>query len=252
MQNFSHQKIYKSPVAAFVVMKTVILCGGRGTRLRELTEQIPKPLVEVGGRPILWHIMKIYAHHGFNDFVLALGYKGGLIREYFERDSNGWNIEFADTGLDTNTGGRIKKVQDLIVDGQFMATYGDGVSNIPLNKLVSHHNSTGALATITCIKPRSQFGVVEVDDRGLVSAFAEKPLLPFWVNGGFFVFNRGVFDFIGENDTLEREVFERLASGRRIAAFKFDGFWNCMDTFKDVQSLNDLWNSGRAEWRVWK
>ena len=233
-------------------MKTVILCGGRGTRLRELTEQIPKPLVEVGGRPILWHIMKLYSHYGFNDFVLALGYKGELIREYFGRDSNGWNIEFADTGLDTNTGGRIKKVQDLIGDEEFMATYGDGVSNIPLDKLVSHHRSTGALATITCIMPRSQFGVVEIDDKGLVCAFAEKPLLPFWVNGGFFVFNRAVFDFIGSNDTLEREVFERLASERRLAAFKFDGFWNCMDTFKDVQSLNDLWSSGKAEWRVWE
>src|SRR3989338_2044385 len=170
-------------------MKTVILCGGKGTRLRELTDKIPKPLVEVGGRPILWHIMKVYSSQGYNDFVLALGYKGELIRSYFENNPHDFNIEFVDTGLETNTGGRIKKAAQHI-DGEFMATYGDGLSNIEFKKLADFHKKHNSIATITCVMPRSQFGIVDIDEQEKVIAFREKTVLPYWVNGGFFVFKK--------------------------------------------------------------
>ena len=233
-------------------MKVLILCGGKGTRLRELTEEIPKPLVELGGKPILWHIMKIYESNGFRDFVLALGYKGEMIKKYFSENKEGWNIEFADTGEDTNTGGRVKKSQSYIKDEEFMATYGDGVASINLKELLEQHRKNGKIATITCVKAKSRFGLVEVDENNIVQEFREKPTLPYLVNGGFFVFKKEIFDSIGENDVLEKEVFERLASKGEVAAYKFDGFWECMDTFKDMQTLNDLWNSGKAEWKVWE
>jgi glucose-1-phosphate cytidylyltransferase len=232
-------------------MKTVILCGGKGMRLSEITESIPKPLVKIGGKPILWHIMKVYAAQGFTDFVLALGYKGGLIEKYFQENPEGWNIEFAHTGEETNTGGRIKKMEKYVGGGGFMATYGDGVANIKLRELLQHHEKNRTTATITCVRPASRFGIVEITPEGKITGFREKPVLPFWVNGGFFAFRNDVFDAIGSNDVLETDVFPRLAADGKMAAYRFDGFWDCMDTFKDMQTLNEAWNNGKAKWKVW-
>tara|TARA_Y100000310_G_C20565056_1_gene755063 strand:- start:80 stop:775 length:696 start_codon:yes stop_codon:yes gene_type:complete len=231
-------------------MKTVILCGGEGTRLKELTESIPKPLVEIGGKPILWHIMKTYAHFGFNDFVLCLGYKGEMITDYFKNDNNGWKIEFVDAGAKTNTGGRIKKVEEYIKDDRFLATYGDGLADIDLKGLVEFHNSKGKIATMTCVNPLSQFGVLDIAE-DLVLGFKEKPPLNQWINGGFFVFEKKIFEFLEEDSVLEKEPFEKLASLKEIAAFKFEKYWDCMDTFKDMQTMNKLWKDGVAPWKVW-
>jgi len=257
-------------------MKVVILCGGEGTRLREYTESIPKPLVEIGGKPILWHIMKSYSHFGFNDFILCLGYKGELIKRYFmdykswknrdftlkvgnsktdieyhDNDKEEWNISCVDTGDATNTGGRIKKIEKYIEDDMFFVTYGDGLADIDLNKLLDFHKKKGKLATITCVNPLSQFGVMEIKDE-LITEFKEKPPLNQWINGGFFVFNKKVFEFIGENDVLEKDPFEKLAKKKEISAFKTKGFWECMDTYKDTQVLNTLWKKNKAPWKVWK
>jgi glucose-1-phosphate cytidylyltransferase len=231
-------------------MKTVILCGGEGTRLKEITESIPKPLVEIGGKPILWHIMKIYSHYGFNDFVLCLGYKGELIEKYFkDNPESDWSIEFVDTGAKTNTGGRIKKIEKFISDDLFFATYGDGLANIDLNSLLKFHNDKKKIATITCANPLSQFGVLDVED-DLVLGFKEKPPLNQWINGGFFVFDKRIFDYLTEDSVLEKEPFEKLANLKEIAAYKFNEFWECMDTFKDMQLLNKLWKDGKAPWKV--
>lgn len=234
-------------------MKTVILCGGEGTRLKELTESVPKPLIEIGGKPILWHIMKIYSHFGFNRFILCLGYKGDLIEKYFkENKERGWEIVFADTGLKTNTGGRIKKIERFIDDDLFFATYGDGLANIPLPELLHFHQQKNKIATITCVNPVSPFGVIDIDRNGLIDHFKEKPKLNQWINGGFFVFNKKLFDFLREESVLEKEPFEQLAEKKEIAAFPFKGFWNCMDTFKDRQLLDQLWKENGAAWKVWK
>jgi glucose-1-phosphate cytidylyltransferase len=233
-------------------MKVLILCGGKGTRLRELTEEIPKPLVEIGGKPILWHIMKIYESNGFKDFILALGYKGELIKKYFSENKEGWNIEFAETGEDTNTGGRVKRAEGYVGDDEFMVTYGDGLANINLNELLEQHRKKGRIATVTCVKPKSRFGVVEINENNIIRKFSEKPVLPYWVNGGFFVFKKEIFSFIEENDVLETDVFGRLAAEGKIAAYRFDGFWECMDTFKEMQALDEMWKSGKAEWKVWE
>jgi glucose-1-phosphate cytidylyltransferase len=253
-------------------MKVVILCGGKGTRFREFPEDIPKPLAPIGGRPILWHIMKTYSHYGFNDFVLCLGYKGDMIKKYFLEEEwktsdftldlkgskrtthstkeEDWKITFANTGVDTNTGGRLKKIDKYIPEGEdFLATYGDGLADININKLIEFHKSHGKTATMSCLRPFSQFGIVEMDG-DIISNFKEKPKLDYWINGGFFVFKRNVFDFIGEDDILEKKPFEKLAEKKEIAAFKFDKFWQCMDTFKDYQSFNDLWKE-KAPWKVW-
>lgn len=233
-------------------IKTVILCGGEGTRLNELTESIPKPLVEIGGKPILWYIMKIYAHFGFKKFVLCLGYKGHLIEEYFTKNREaGWEIVFADTGLKTNTGGRIKKIEKYIDEGSFFATYGDGLADINLNSLLAFHRKRGKIATVTCVNPVSQFGVVETDENDLIVRFREKPRVSQWINGGFFVLDRRIFDFLNEEDVLEQRPFERLADQKEIVAYRFEGFWDCMDTFKDMQMLNKLWNENRAPWKIW-
>lgn len=222
-------------------------------RLRELTESIPKPFVEIGGKPILWHIMKIYSHYGFDDFILCLGYKGHLIEEYFSRNrEKDWRIVFADTGLKTDTGGRIKKIEPLIGEEMFFATYGDGLANIHLGDLLAFHKAKGKMATITCVHPVCPFGVVETDALGLVARFHEKPPLKERINGGFFVFNRGIFDFLREEDVLEKKPFELLAARKEVAAYLFNGFWDCMDTFKDMQMLNALCAEKRAPWKVWE
>ncbi|HLC81830.1 MAG TPA: sugar phosphate nucleotidyltransferase [Candidatus Nanoarchaeia archaeon] len=229
-------------------MQTVILCGGKGTRLREYTETIPKPMVEIGSKPILWHLMKIYASHGFNEFILCLGYKGELIRDYFKNNDLGVKITFVDTGQETETGGRIKKIEPHIKDNVFFATYADGLADIDLNELLEHHSKSKKIATLTTVNPLSQFGVIEIDENDTIIKFKEKPLLNQWINGGFFVFSRGIFEYLKEDSVLEKEPFERLAADQQISAFKLKKFWKCMDTFKDVQLLNELSAKGDSPW----
>ena len=256
--------------------QVVILCGGKGTRLREHTELIPKPLVEIGGMPILWHIMKLYAHYGFRDFVLCLGYKGDSIKEFFmqwrawkhcdfvlefrdgqarvssETDRpDGWTITFAEAGEDTNTGGRLKRVEPYVRTSPFFATYADGLADIDLTHLIEFHRAKGTVATVTCVLPRSQFGIVDIDSDDRIVRYDEKPVMDKWVSGGFFVFDRAIFSYLGEDDVLEREPFERLARDRQFSAYRFKGFWACMDTYKDTQMLNDAWRSQQAPWKVW-
>ena len=228
-------------------MQAVILCGGKGTRLREYTENIPKPLVEIGGKPILWHIMKIYDSFGVKDFVLCLGYKGEVIKELFKGETE-WNIIFADTGIDTNTGGRIKRIERYINSDIFFATYSDGLANINLTELLAFHKSKKKIATLTTVNPVSQFGILDIDNEGTILKFREKPLLNQWINGGFFVFTRKIFDYIEDNDILEKHPFERLSQKRMISAYKFNGFWVCMDTYKDTQILNEMWDKGNPLW----
>jgi glucose-1-phosphate cytidylyltransferase len=258
-------------------VKTVILCGGFGTRLREETEYRPKPLVEVGGKPILWHIMKLYAHHGYRDFVLCLGYRGYMIKEYFldyeamnndfticlgqknsiayhgTHSEQDFRVTLADTGLETMTGGRVKQINKYIDEDTFMLTYGDGVTDMNLRALVDFHHSHGRLATVTTVRPFSRFGVADIDSAGKVLNFTEKPQLEGWVSAGFFVFNRRVFDYLGGDDCiLEREPLERLANDGQLMSYRHEGFFYAMDTQRDYNYLNELWASGRVPWKVWE
>jgi glucose-1-phosphate cytidylyltransferase len=257
-------------------MKTVILCGGRGTRLGEHGVSVPKALIEIGGRPVLWHLMKLYSHHGLRDFILCLGYLGDSIKRYFlespwldsdvtlEMNAAGeqrihrhrtggedWRITFADTGLDTNTGGRVKRVAPHLGDDDlFCVTYGDGLASIDLRALLAFHRGHGRLATLTAVHPRSNFGILNLDDDGAVAEFEEKPVMKEWINGGFFVFHRRVLDYLDDDCVLEREPLERLARERQLIAFPHTGFWKCMDTYKDNVEFNQLWDTGQAEWKV--
>lgn len=257
-------------------MKVVILCGGQGTRLREETEYRPKPLVEIGGRPILWHIMKLYAHHGFSDFVLCLGYKGNMVKEHFLNyeamnndftvrlgrpyhitchDAHGeqdFRVTLADTGAETMTGGRVLRVKRYVGDDTFMVTYGDGVADIDIGALLNFHRAHGKLATVTAVRPASRFGVLDVADDGGVTRFREKPQTDGLVNAGFFVFDRKVFDYLGGDDSvLEREPLERLAAEKQLTAYRHTGFFYAMDTYREYKALNDLWAAGKAPWKVW-
>jgi glucose-1-phosphate cytidylyltransferase len=257
-------------------MKVVILCGGLGTRLREETEFRPKPLVEIGGRPVLWHIMKSYAHFGFREFVLCLGYRGSMIKDYFlnyeamnndfticlgqksqilyggSHQEQGFQVTLADTGLDTMTGGRVKRITKYVDDDTFMVTYGDGVSDVDIAQLVEFHHASGLLATVTTVRPVSRFGVVDIGEENRVLEFKEKPVAEGWISAGFFVFNRRVFDYLtGDDCILERDPLERLASEGQLAAYRHEGFFFPMDTYRDHQHLNQLWTSGKAPWRVW-
>jgi glucose-1-phosphate cytidylyltransferase len=230
----------------------VVLCGGRGTRLQERTHAIPKALVEIGGRPILWHVVRIYASQGLRRFVLCTGYLGEMIAAFVGDES--WpesvRIECVDTGLDTPTGGRIKLVEDRL-EGPFHATYADGVADVDLAALGEFHASHRDLATVTVVRPRSQFGVAELGRDGRVQGFTEKPKLDHWVNGGFFVFEPGVFGYLEESSVLERDPLERMAGHGQLHAYRHTGFWDCMDTYKDSVLLNDLWASGDPPWQVW-
>jgi glucose-1-phosphate cytidylyltransferase len=231
----------------------VILCGGRGTRLREHTETIPKPLVEIGGRPILWHVIRIYAAQGFERFVLCTGHKGELIEAFVEDDGlpRGLEIDCVPTGEDTPTGGRIARVADRLRGERFCVTYADGVADIDLAELLDFHDRHGALATMTVVQPQLQFGVAELNGDGLVRGFTEKPRYDGWINGGFFCFEPAALDYIGPDSVLERDPLERLAADDQLRAFRHQGFWDCMDTYKDAVLLNDLWAEGTAPWKVW-
>jgi len=257
-------------------MKVVILCGGKGTRLREETEYKPKPMVEIGGKPILWHIMQIYAHYGFTEFVLALGYKGYVIKEYFlnyqfmQNDftvhlgsgaitvhrngvQNNLQVTLVDTGLDTLKGARIARLAHYLDGERFMVTYGDGVADVDINRLLAFHLETGGLGTFTGVRMPSRFGTVQTDDRGRILKWQEKPLLESYVNGGFFVFERRFLDYLSEDEgcDLEKEPLERIAAEGMLSMYRHDGFWHSMDTYRDYLHLNAIWNSGQAPWAVW-
>ena len=231
----------------------VILCGGRGTRLQEHTHTIPKPLVEIGSRPILWHVMQIYIGQGFDRFVLCLGYLGEHIERFVAEADWPPRVEVTcvDTGEDTPTGGRIARVRDRVGEGAFGATYADGLADIDLVELARFHDHHGALATMTVVRPELQFGVTELDGDGRVTGFHEKPRSEHWINGGFFCFEPGVFDYLSDSSVLEREPLESLADDHQLRAFRHTGFWECMDTYKDAVQLNDLWVGGDPPWKLW-
>jgi glucose-1-phosphate cytidylyltransferase len=233
--------------------KVAILCGGRGTRLREHTQSIPKPLVEIGGRPILWHVIQIYLAQGFRRFVLLTGYKAELIEQFVgaEEWPDGTAIDCVNTGLETPTGGRLRLAAEKLNDARFCATYADGVADIDLHSLLADHAHHGAHATMTVVRPELQFGVADLNGDGIVRGFIEKPRSEHWVNGGFFCFEPAVLDVIDEDAVLEREPLERLAAEGQLRAFRHRGFWDCMDTYKDAVLLNDLWASGGAPWKLW-
>jgi glucose-1-phosphate cytidylyltransferase len=232
----------------------VILCGGRGTRLRGHAESLPKPLVEIGGRPILWHVIRIYAEQGFRRFVLCLGHRGELIEQFVKSNAlpGGLVIECVHTGEETPTGGRIALVGERIRGDRFCATYADGVADLDLRALLAFHDAHGALATITVVRPELQFGVARLNGNGRVEGFSEKPRFEGWINGGFFCFERDVLDYLGPDSVLERAPFERLAADGELRAYRHTGFWDCMDTYKDAVLLNDLWAEGRAPWKRWR
>jgi glucose-1-phosphate cytidylyltransferase len=240
-------------MGADAVDTVAILCGGRGTRLREQTQAIPKALVEVGGRPILWHIVRIYAAQGFRRVVLCLGYKGEMVEAFAREEEwpDGVEVLPVDTGLDTPTGGRLAAAREAIGEATFCATYGDGVADIDLTRLTEFHRSHGAAATMTVVRPTLQFGVTELDGDSVVTGFREKPRSEHWINGGFFCFEPSVLDRLTPESVLEREPLEDLAAGGQLRAYRHDGFWDCMDTYKDAVLLNDLWEQGRAPWKVW-
>lgn len=232
-------------------MKAVILCGGRGTRLGEHGRSVPKALITIGGKPIIWHLLTLFACHGVTDFVLCLGYLGDDIRNYFAGNDNGWNVELIDTGIDTNTGGRLKRVEDRVADEQsFFVTYGDGLADVDLSALADFHANHGKTATITTVHPFSNFGLVDLDEESNVVRFREKPRLNEWINGGFFVFGSDVFRYLDADSILEREPFEALSFEGEMKAFQHEGFWKCMDTFKDNLEFEQMWNDG-APWKVW-
>lgn len=254
-------------------MKVIILCGGKGTRLREETEYKPKPMVEVGGRPILWHIMQSYARCGFTEFILSLGYKGHVIKDYFlnykfmnadftvnladgtvmthpKNRQPDWHVTLVDTGEETLKGARIARVAQHLDDDRFMVTYGDGVSDINIKALLTHHQKQGSIGTFTGVRMPSRFGAVQMDELGQVTAWQEKPQLENYTNGGFFVFERRFLDYLSEEEScdLEKEPLERLASEGQLSMYQHDGFWACMDTYRDFVLLNEMWQTGQASW----
>jgi glucose-1-phosphate cytidylyltransferase len=256
-------------------MKVAILAGGLGSRIQEETEIKPKPMVEIGGRPILWHIMKIYGHYGFNDFIIGLGYKGDYIKRWMieysglqgdltitlrdgqvhilEEEREDWTVSLVDTGLATMTGGRIKRLAQQLGGGTFMLTWGDGVADLDILKLLDFHRSHGKLATVTAVRPPARFGALMLDGGGGVTQFSEKPqMAEGWINGAFFVLEPGIFDYIdGDMTPFEREPLERLASEGQLRAYRHESFWQCMDTLRDKVLLEELWATEHPPWKVW-
>jgi glucose-1-phosphate cytidylyltransferase len=230
-----------------------ILCGGRGTRLQERTHAIPKALVEIGGKPIVWHVIRIYAAQGFRRFLLLTGYLGDQIAEFVAAETWPEPVEFEciDTGLETPTGGRVAKVADRLAGGTFCLTYADGVADIDLGSLLAFHHRQESLATMTVVRPYSQWGIALIDDDERITGFHEKPRLDYWINGGFFCAEPGFLEYVSETSVLEQDPLERVAAEGRLGAFRHHGFWDCMDTYKDAVVLNDLWESSDAPWRLW-
>lgn len=257
------------------MIKALILAGGLGTRLREETEFKPKPMVEVGGKPILWHIMKNLSVQGINDFCVATGYKGDLIKDYFlnyyarnndvtinlgdksslvhhgAHEESKWSVTIADTGELTMTGGRVYRSSKYLDGDRFLCTYGDGLADIDLNALIEFHLSHGKKATVSTVQPLSRFGVMDVDHNGIVSKFREKPKMDGWVNAGFFIFERSIFDYLDMECVLEQEPLARLAADGELAAYRHTGFWQPMDTLRESIFLNEVWNKGEAPWKNW-
>jgi len=255
-------------------VKVVLLAGGLGTRLREETEYRPKPMVEIGGHPIIWHIMKNLSHFGMKDFVIAAGYRGEVIKDYFlnfrsrsqdftvslstgdvayhavQHDDMEWTVTVADTGKDTMTGGRVKRAARY-TEGRFMVTYGDGLADVNVDQLLAFHESHGRLATVTTTRPSTRFGVLDLGPDGVVERFREKPQADGHVNAGFFVFEPEVLEYLDDECVLEREPLERLAADRQLVAYEHTGFWQPMDTYREFQMLNEMWDAGDAPWRVW-
>ncbi len=231
----------------------VVLCGGRGTRLQEHTRSIPKPMVEIGGRPILWHVLQIFLAQGFRRFLLLTGYLGEQIERFAASEDwpEGAEIRCLPTGEDTPTGGRLQRAAGVLGAEGFCLTYGDGVADVDLAALLDDHARHGAAATMTVVRPRLPFGVAHLNGDGVVRGFTEKPRSEEWINGGFFCFEPAVFDVLSPDSILEREPLERLAAGGELRAFRHEGFWECMDTYKDAVALNDLWASGAAPWKQW-
>ena len=258
-------------------MDVVILCGGQGARIREETEYRPKPMVEVGGRPLLWHIMRLFGHHGLQRFVLCLGYKGSTIKDYFLNyeamtqdctvaigsrrhvmyhgaiEPFDFEVTLAETGLDTMTGGRVKRIAAHVKSDTFIVTYGDGLANVDIPKLLAFHAAHGRLATVTTVQPVSRFGITMINERSEVTSFSEKPKVEGWVSAGFFVLNRRIFDYLSGDDgeVLEREPLERLAREGQLMAYKHDGFFFPVDTYRDYLHANEMWKQGAAPWKVW-
>jgi glucose-1-phosphate cytidylyltransferase len=255
-------------------MKLVILAGGRGTRLTEETLIKPKPLVDIGNKPIIWHIMKIYSHYGINDFIICLGYKGYLIKEYFanyflhnsdltidlkknsttihQKNSENWKVTLVDTGDDTLTGGRILKIKKYI-KSDFLLTYGDGLSNVNINKLIHFHKNNRKLVTVTAIQPQGRFGIIDINKKNKVTNFKEKPKGDNnWINGGFFVLKPGIFNFLeNESSVWEKKPLTEMTKRNQVMAFKHNGFWQAMDTVRDKILLDNLWDQGKAPWKIW-
>lgn len=257
-------------------MKVVIFCGGKGTRMREETEYRPKPLVMVGERPLIWHIMKHYSYYGFNEFILCVGYKGEIIKDYFinsdwrnndftisivdekkkityhDKDNENWKVTIVDTGLETLTGGRLRKVEKYINEDTFMLTYGDGVSDVNLQELLKFHNNKNKVATLTGIHPMSPFGVIE-SQNGIAKSFKEKPQLEGIINGGFMVLNKRIFDYIPDYDcAFEEEPLRGVNKDKELAIFEHNGFWMAIDTFKDVERINSICSSKKCPWKIWE
>lgn len=255
-------------------LPAVILAGGLGTRIREETEFKPKPMVEIGGRPVLWHIMKHLSAHGIDRFVICVGYKGDIIRDYFlnyrarnndftvqlgshddltfhsDHQESDWTVTIAETGALTNTGGRVLEIQRYVAGEDFLCTYGDGLSDIDINKLRVFQKNSGKIATVTAVKPLSRFGVMDLDSSGNVISFREKPQAEGWINGGFFIFKPKIFDYLSPDIVLENEPLQKLASEKQLAAFRHEGFWQPMDTYRDKLELESLWNAGNPPWTV--
>jgi glucose-1-phosphate cytidylyltransferase len=244
MLQFNSRHPSRPPVA--------ILCGGRGTRLQEHAPELPKPLVEIGGRPILWHVIGIYLAQGFADFLLLTGYRGEQISDFVaaERWPEGVRVRCLDTGVDTPTGGRVHQAMAQLPDG-FCLTYADGVADVDLDALLAFHRGHGSAATMTVVRPRLQFGIAQLDGDGIVRGFVEKPRSEHWVNGGFFCLEPAALRCIGADSVLEREPLESLAAAGELRAYRHRGFWDCLDTYKDAVALNDLWAEGRAPWKLW-